>query len=340
MRLFQAMAGAAVGGAETYFVNLTLALARAGFESHAAIRRHPQRVEALAAGGVAVTELRFGGALDLATKWRLRRALRAFRPDVAVSWMSRASAAMPKGRWPLIGRLGGYYPLKNFRRCDRLVCNTRDLVRHCVEAGWPAERVHHIPNFVAPRRLAPLDRALFDTPRDAPLLLALGRLHRVKGFDVLLHALALLPDAWLWLAGEGEERAALQRLAGELGVAERVRFLGWRDDREALYGAADLCIVASRVEPFGNVILDAWAAGVPLVAAASAGPAEIVSHGENGLLVPVEDNRALAEAAHAVLHDPSLRAQLAAGGLRAWGRDYTEAAAVSAWRRLFEDVTR
>lgn len=339
MRVLQAMAGAEHGGAETYFVHLVLALQRAGLDQQAVIRRHSGRAAALRAGGVPTTEFRFGGKLDFVTPLALRRAADRIAPQIAVTWMSRASAVFPRGPWVQIGRLGGYYGLKYFRRCQHLVCNTPDLVRHCVDEGWAPERVHYLPNFLTPAALPAQDRAGLQTPNDAPLLLALGRLHRNKAFDVLLQAVAALPETFLWLAGEGPERSALERLARELGIASRVRFLGWRGDREALYAAADLCIVPSREEPFGNVILDAWAAGVPLIAARAVGPSTFVRDGDNGVLVPIDDSVALAGAIARLLAEPGQRQRLVAGGRAAWQADHTEDVVVRRWLELFRQVT-
>jgi glycosyltransferase involved in cell wall biosynthesis len=332
------MAGAAMGGAENYFVNLALAFKRAGIEQRLAIRRHPARAAALQAAGLPPLELRFGGALDFFTRPALKRALGEYRPHLVLSWMSRASAMVPPGPYVHVGRLGGYYNLKYFRHCQHLVANTQDIARHCRDGGWPEARVHYVPNFVSWTKRAPEARARHGTPDGAPLLLALGRLHSNKGFDVLLAALAELPQAWLWLAGEGPERAALERRAAELGVAGRVVWLGWREDREALFAAADVCVVAARTEPFGNVVLDAWAGEVPLAAAAAAGPAAYVKDGESGLLAPVEDHMALARAIEKVLASPDLRRRLVAGGQAALRAEFTEAAVVARWRELFARI--
>ncbi|NIP96296.1 MAG: glycosyltransferase, partial [Akkermansiaceae bacterium] len=89
-------------------------------------------------------------------------------------------------------------------------------------------------------------------------LLGLGRLHRNKAHDVSLRILAQVPDGVLLVVGSGELRGELEGLAEELGVKERVRFLGWRRDIENLYATADLCLFPSRVEPLGNVVLESW----------------------------------------------------------------------------------
>lgn len=338
MRILQAIAGAGRGGAETYFVSLALAFQAAGIEQKIVMRANAPRAAALRAAGLEPLELPFGGWFDFKTRPALKRVLAQYRPAIAVSWMGRASACVPQGSHRHIGRLGGYYNLKFFRHCHHLVCNTRDLVRYCVDGGFAPERVHYLPNFVRWRSCPAEPWARHQTPEDRPLLLALGRLHPNKAFDVALRALALLPNAWLWIAGEGEEGDRLRRLAQELQVAERVRFLGWREDREALYAAADVVVLPSRLEPFGNVLLDAWAAKKPLVAAAALGPGAVVRHEESGLLVAVDDAPELAAAIGRVLADSNLAAKLTAGGARQLAAEFSEAAVVQGWRDLFAKV--
>lgn len=340
MRLLQAMAGAERGGAEVYFETLAAALHRAGVDQRVIVRRNPDRAARLRAAGLAPVQLPFGGPLEPFTKLALHVELARYRPDIVLTWMSRATAKMPHTSAIHIARLGGYYDLKYYQGCDLLVCNTLDLVDYCVDAGWPRRRVRYLPNFVALTPREAEDRAAHDTPAGVPLLLAMGRLHENKAYDVLLRALPLLPDSWLWLAGEGPLQADLTGLADELGVSDRVRFLGWRDDKEALLAAADLVVVPSRVEPFGNVILDAWAAGRPLVAAAAAGPAAYATDGENALLVPIDDADALAAAIRRVLDEPALRAGLVAGGTRSHAEGYTEAAITRRWLELMKAAVR
>src|SRR3546814_11074829 len=94
---------------------------------------------------------------------------------------------------------------------------------------------------------------------------------------------------WLWLAGEGPRRRALMQQAARLGLGDRVRFLGWRDDVAALLRAADVFLCPSRHEPPGNVVIEAWAHGTPVVAAASQGPRPLIEDGTTGLLVALDD---------------------------------------------------
>lgn len=342
MRLLQTMAGAEVGGAEAFFVRLAIAFARTGVEQRVVIRRDNARARALREGGVEPVELPFGGRMDFRTRPALQREIDRHQPDIILSWMSRASWATPASPKPdgykLIGRLGGYYDLKYYRHCDHLIGNTQDIVDHIVRAGFDPARAVYLPNFVHPPSRAPISRLGFDTPVDVPLLLAMGRLHENKGFDVLLRAMVDLPDHWLWIAGEGPEGPALSKLADTLGVSGRVRFLGWRDDSDALMQTSDLFVCSSRHEPLGNIVLEAWAAEKPVVAAAATGPRGLIGPDEAGLVVPLEDPAALARGILELTRDTNRAAMLAAEGHARYLRDYTEDAVVARYLAFFESV--
>jgi glycosyltransferase involved in cell wall biosynthesis len=340
MRLLQAMAGAQHGGAEGFFVRLAIALQRAGQEQRVLIRRDAEREAALRRGGVDVLELPFAGRLDFATRLGFRRAISGYRPNVVLTWMNRATMLCPRGDFVHVARLGGYYDLKYYRRCDHLIANTRDIADYLSAGGWAQERVHYLPNFVSATPAAAVARASLATPEGVPLALALGRLHPNKGFDMLLAALALAPAIHLWLAGEGELREALERQARALGITERVRFLGWRDDTAALMAAADIVVVPSRREPLGNVVIEAWAAGVAVVATASEGPGALVKDDETGLLVPVDDARALAAALRRLAEDKALAARLTAAGRAAYDAEFSETRVVALYRDFLERVAR
>lgn len=338
MRLVQTMAGSAHGGAEAFFVRLAGGLARAGVSQRLIIRRHDQRAEQLRGHDGGLVELPFGGPLDVWTRAVLRREIKRFAPDVVLSWMNRASVATPMGPYPLIARLGGYYNLKYYRHCDHLIGNTKDIVAYLVDQGWPAERAHYLPNFVDEPLAAPVVRSDLQTPEDVPLVLALGRLHRNKAFDVLLRALAEVPGAWLWLAGEGPDREELESLAQSLGIGERVRFLGWRDDGAALLAACDLFVCPSRHEPLGNVVIEAWAAQKPVVAARAAGPVSLIADGVSGRLVAIDDAAALAGAMASALSDGGGSAAMARAGREAYERSFTENSVVAQYLAFFESV--
>nr|WP_321983060.1 glycosyltransferase [uncultured Lichenicoccus sp.] len=330
MKIAHIMAGADAGGAELFYERLAAAQHEAGHQVLPVMRANPARARRLREHHLEPCELRFGGRLDLRTGPRLRRALRGFAPRVAVAWMNRAARLTPRGDWVLAGRLGGYYDLSYYRNCDHLIGNTRGLVDWICGQGWPAARVHHLPNFA--RDHASLAHCRPDwLPPGARLVLALGRLHRNKAFDVLIRALAWVPEAVLVIAGEGPERGALEALARQVGVASRLRMPGWSDDPGALLAGADLLVCPSRHEPLGNVVIEAFSGRLPVVAASAAGPVELISSGEDGILVPLEDAPALAAAIGAVLGDAALAARLAAAGRRRFERDFAAAPVLARW---------
>jgi glycosyltransferase involved in cell wall biosynthesis len=342
-RVLQAIAGAAHGGAETFFTRLATALQRAGEPQRVLIRRNPGRAQCLRSAGVAVGELTFGGMFDLTTRLAFGREIAAWRPDIVLTWMSRATRLCPRGDFVHVARLGGYYDLKYYRRCDHLIGNTRAIIDYAIAKGWPRERITYLPNFVpdaratAPPAVAPNGRA--------PVALALGRLHRNKGFGLLLEALAATRDISLWIAGDGPLRPHLERRATRLGIAGRVRFLGWREDVPWLLAAADLLVCPSLHEPLGNVVIEAWSAGLPVVATASDGPAGLIENDISGILVPLPGARdggpqPLADAIERVCADRELRARLGSAGRRAYETEFTEPIVVAGYRGFFDQVTR
>ena len=342
LRLLQAIAGGEHGGAEAFFVRLALALGRAGVDQRLLVRKGRPWSAALVEGGLRPTELAFGGAADFTTRRAFGREIKAFSPDVVMTWMNRASHLCPSAvagqNFTHVARLGGYYDLKYYRSCDHLIGNTEDIVRYLRDKDWPAARSHYIPNFVAAEPAQAVPRASFETPEGAPLVLALGRLHVNKAFDLLLRAAAELPEIYVWIAGEGPLGSELQSLAQDLGVAGRVRFLGWREDVAALLAAADILVCPSRIEPLGNVVIEAWAHGTPVIAAAAAGPMSLITPGETGLIVPLEDAPAVATSIRTLIDNPTLAQRLAEAGREAYAETYTEAAITRRYLDFFDAV--
>ena len=128
--------------------------------------------------------------------------------------------------------------------------------------------------------------------------------------------------------------------ASRLGISDRARFLGWREDKDALIAAADICVVPSRYEAFGAVLIEAWAAGKPLVAAAAQGPLGYVENETNGLLVPMNDADALAAAIGRVIADKELRARIVEGGRKTYEARFTKDVYVRDMLAFYERVLK
>lgn len=342
MRVLHVMAGAAEGGAETMMVDSALALAEAGLPQHVLTRAdNPHRLERLRDAKIDVTTASFDKLWRMPTAAALQYCIEQLRPDVLHFWMGRAGSYAPRA-WAdrSLGWYGGYYKLNRFKHCGWHAGVTSDISRHILEQGAPSERVVTLPVFTRIAPAPPVDRASLRTPDEAPVVLALARLHWKKGLDVLLHALAEMPGVYGWIAGAGPLETDLHNLAEALGLADRVRFLGWRNDRAALLAACDVVAFPSRYEPFGAVTIEAWAARRPLVVADAAGPAATVTHEENALLVPRDDAAALAAALRRVLDEGDLAARLTHHGWRDYHARFTEQAFVRSALALYERMCK
>ena len=342
IKVAQVLAGAYQGGAENMYVRLVSGLSACStLQVQAFLRDHEHRLNALANNGVNAQGFRFGRKLDWLGHRRYHKALREFAPDIVMTWMSRASGVTPSSKaYVLVNRLGHYYKLKYYAHSDYWVGISKGICQHMIDGGFPAERVFHIPNFADETPVAPIPRDSFNTATDRPLILSAGRLHVNKAFDVLLHALSEVPDAMLWLAGNGPEEAALKELCAKLGLNDRVRFLGWRDDVTALMRTADLFVCPSRHEGLGSIVMESWAHQCPIVATNSQGPGEAIEHEVSGLISPVDDAPALARAINRVLGSSDLRKQLVSQATQIYADGYSKKHIVAQYEALYQKLKR
>lgn len=342
LRVLHLLAGQPQGGAEGFALRLMLALARRGVSQALLTRPDTPRLNELRAASVIVRTARFGTPLiDLPTRNKLHKTFAEFSPSVVLSYMNRAnefSKSLRAKNATLVGRLGGYYDLKYYRAADYLIGNTQDLVEHCVRSGWPRTRTIHLPNFAEVQTVPPEPREKHNTPTGVPLLLALGRFHDNKGFDVLLKAMAALPQTYLWLAGDGDLRDALTAQAKTLGIENRVRFLGWRTDTAALYRAADIFICPSRHEPLGNVILEAMAHGKPIVSTRNQGAQQLLQDGVTGKIVQIDDATALAKAVEELLDNPPAAQSMGQAAKAFYETHFSEAKVCDDYLKFFQQI--
>jgi glycosyltransferase involved in cell wall biosynthesis len=170
-------------------------------------------------------------------------------------------------------------------------------------------------------------------PAQRPIVLTCARLDPQKGLSTLLEAAVLVPAAVFVIAGEGQQQAALRDQAQRLGLADRAVFLGHRADVPALLASCDVFVLPSLYEGLPLAVLEAMAAGRPVVTTAVGGTDEVVCDRETGLLVPPNDPRALASAIRTLLDEPRLAARLAAAGK-------TRVAAQFSAERMVQSVTQ
>ena len=201
------------------------------------------------------------------------------------------------------------------RRARCIVVPSAYLRQIAIGWGLDPSRVDVVPNPAPEVPEHPTrDEARATLGIDGFALGVAGRLTAQKALGDTLEALARVPDVALLVLGDGPERAELERRAGELGLADRVRFLGagTRDDVIALFRAVDAALLTSAWENLPHTLLEALATGTPVIATAVGGIPEVVRDGENGLLVPPRDIAAIASAIDRLVHDDALRASLAA----------------------------
>ncbi len=339
IKVAQILAGAVQGGAENFYVRLIQGLHRSGkIEQKGFLRSHQHRLDALNSAGVPAQGFRFGSALHFIDHRRYLQALQGYQPDIVMTWMNRVSGSTPPGNYKLICRLGHYYDLKYYRHADFWVGISKGICDHLIHGGMPVEKVFYIPNFADETAVNPLPRDSFATPVDPPLLLAAGRLHVNKGFDILLKALKQLPDAILWLAGSGPEEKKLKQLTADLGLDNRVRFLGWRNDVTALMKTADLFVCPSRHEGLGSIVMESWAHGCPIVATNSQGPGELIEDGKTGLLTPVDEVKPLAQAIQSLLEDRSFAECLTINGSQLCREKFSQQVVVSQYEEVYQKI--
>jgi glycosyltransferase involved in cell wall biosynthesis len=326
-----------VGGAERHVTDLALAL-------HA---RGHRVVVACATGGPLLHELESAGIsirvlcdravkhrIDFLFARRLRRVLRAGAFDLVHTHLYASTIAASlatigmgcalvvtvhsEGKWQR--RIARAVSGRMYRSADALVAVSEPIAQQLTARHRVArERTVVIANAL----YLPAPASTTELPSWCGAGLVVGvvcRLHRDKGVDVLLDAMARVlarrPDVQTVVVGDGPQRDHLQRKACVLGLRDRVRFLGCRHGARSLISTFDLLIVPSRTEGSPIVVLEAMAAGVPVVASRVGGIPDQIRHGVDGLLVPADNARELAKAIEQLLSQPATRREFAAEGRR------------------------
>jgi glycosyltransferase involved in cell wall biosynthesis len=249
--------------------------------------------------------------------WQLSRAIRSSRSDFVHTHLVHADvfgALTPGARVVSTKHNPDPFRASSWRfaeralawRARRIIAISEAVRRFSVDAvGLPADRIDvvHYGLDALPEPWG--ENPSLAIPHGAPLLLCVGRLAPQKGVDTAIRSLPSIDSAVLLVLGEGPERPALEGLAAELGVADRVLMPGRVGDIAALYRRCNLLVHPARWEGFGLAMLEAMLAAKPVVAAWAGSAPELVANGMTGLLVPPDDQKTLARDVSALLADPS-----------------------------------
>jgi glycosyltransferase involved in cell wall biosynthesis len=226
---------------------------------------------------------------------------------------------------------------------DRYIAVSHDVATRLRQTfRLPARKIDVVHNGIP---LTPFNRpaktglrAQWLGSREWPVVLTIARLHQQKGHCYLLEAAALVPEALFVLAGDGPERAKLEAQAHQLGLSNRVLFLGHRQDIPDLLASCDLFVLPSLFEGLPLSILEAMAANKPVVASAIGGNDEAIIHQETGLLVPPAKPAALAAAIRTVLSDSHCGQRLAAAGKARVYRQFSAETMVQRVTQIYEEI--
>lgn len=326
------------GGAERFFVNLSRAFAKRGIEQTFFIR--PNRTwEAQIAELGPVIRNNFSrlSPYSLLAHFQAEVIVRKWKPNAVMAWMPRAGRLLH--RWPntiKLARMGDFPAnLKHFNNCDILVGNLPGIAGRCRDLGWK-KPVITISNFSRNVEFKEISRDILNTPISNFIITASGRFVPRKGFDVLIKAIAKLPNVTLWLMGEGPEKQKLINLTTELNVSERVKFLGWVEEPIHYIKASDAFVMPSRHEPLGNALLEAWQAKVPTVSTKSEGPSWYMRDKIDGIMTAIDSVDQISSALRSIIADEHLRKFYIKNASERLEKMFNEEAVVNAYLKVFK----
>ena len=304
------------------------------------------RAEELKIPVVRLSRDKYAGPMSLLRLWRM---LSKERIDLLVLW-----TVVPNIWGRILGRLagvplivgtcrGGGSPARQHERflsflADHHICNSTDLGdTYTKRYGVPETRVSVIPNGIDTRHYRQRTRPE-NSGRQA--ILSVARLVPDKDHDTLIHAFEIVaarhPNVDLLLVGDGPRGDAVRKCVERAGLSQRVSLCPGRLDLRPVFEACDVFVLSSHREGLPNVILEAMATGLPVVASAVGGIPEVIQHGRTGWLVPAEDPRAMADALSRLLSSPGMRSAFGDAGRRLVEDRYSMSHMVRSHGALFE----
>lgn len=357
------------GGADKTVLNSLRFLTSHGYDSICVFMRAPgdsgfdairKRAKELDA---ALIEIDDRGPFDLSVFFKLLRICRQYRVTIwhAHEYKSNVLGLVLRPFWPMRllttvhgwgvhgGRTKLYYAIDriSLRFYERVVCVSRDLSERCRDSGVAESRCRLIHNAIdieqfkrsssqyeAKRRLGIATERL--------VVGSVGRLSSEKAFDLLIRCVDELAirgvDLELLIVGEGEEAPKLEELVARIRSKGRVRLLGFRADTVSIYEAMDVYVLSSRREGLPNVLLEALALEVPVVATRVGGVPQLIKDGESGMLVEIDDQIGMTKAIEKLLADPLLRRRLARSGLAVIEAGYSFRRRIERMAALYDEV--
>ncbi len=339
LKILNVLGGSREGGAEKFFERISLSLAKEkNVDLELIIRKNSNRFKRLNSEIKKIHQINFFYFFNPFCHNKINEIYRKFKPDIVLSWMNRASRLLPNSRkynCTNIGRMGGYYKIKNYVNCDYIITNTIDLRNFVIKKGWDSEKVEFIPNFVNENSNRKLE-----IKSEKKILLCLGRFHKNKGIDILLKAMTYISDFKLWIVGSGDEKQLYDEIVSRYKIKSKVDFFEWTDDISQFLNSANTLICPSRHEPFGNVIVEAWAHKVPVIVSDTGGPRLMVKNGINGLKFEKEDMFDLLKQIKLLESNLKLRKKIISNGYDEFKKKFSEDLIIKKYLNFFYKVSK
>jgi L-malate glycosyltransferase len=362
MRILQICSAREIGGGERHLADLANGLASRGHEIFAAIAPDsPVRAELSSVSAEKIIELPMRNALSVRSGLKLSRFVRDQRIEIIHAHLARdyplAALAAGRSEAQLVLTRHVLFPLSRIHRVTLRRTSRVIAVSAAVASGLRAQNIFSSDKIVMIHNGIDVERFARKSGTGVPPVSAAGRkrvgmvghLAPIKGQEEFLRAAAIIcrarDDVDFIIAGEdksrdGENRASIEKLIRDLGLSGRVQLTGWIDDVADLLAKLDLFVSPARSEPFGLSIVEAMAAGVPVIATASEGACEIIESGESGRLVPIGEVEALAEAISELLGDANERDRLVSKARVVAQSKFSLARMLDRTEQLYREVNR
>jgi glycosyltransferase involved in cell wall biosynthesis len=356
MRILQICSAREIGGGERHLADLANALASRGHEVFAALSpASPLSSQLFSLPSRNIIELPMRNSLNVATAMKLSRFVRAHSIDIVHAHVARdyllATLTTDRSESRLVLTRHVLFPLRRIHRLTLRRTSRVIAVSQAVADSLLAQRVFEPAKIVTIHNGIDVDRfatAKVEPARnDHPRVGMIGHIAPIKGQEDFVRAAVIASqyrdDIEFVIAGEDktdshENRRALEKLISELMMDERIRLLGWTNDVVSFLSTLDVYVSPARSEPFGLSIVEAMAAGVPVVATASEGAREIVDDNETGRLVPIGESEVIAATVLDLLEDESERKRLAENARVAAGERFSLERMVEQTEQVYREV--
>jgi len=344
MRITQVMLAKGFGGAERLFVDLCISLAEVGQEVQAICQTDSRSATLLSQHPeVKLQTITVLGVWDPFAKRKIGRLLQRHRSQIVQAHLARGALLTGKAcqqeKLSLVVTTHNYIDTKYYKYVTVLVPPTRNQYAYYLDTGISAERMKIINHFSA---IEALENITSSDPTTIHML-SLGRLVHKKGYHVLLEAFAKMGElrdrkCELSIGGTGPEQQALLAQIESLGLKDRVRLVGWIEDVAGFLQQGDLFVLPSLHEPFGIVVLEAMALGLPIVSSDCQGPREMLDE-DIAWLAKTGDAESLAAAMQAACADHNARIRKSEKTLQRFKQQYSKEAVIPEFIALFDSLS-